>query len=194
VTAVRKIFLAGLLGGLVLFAWEFVAHMATGLGEAGVRALPQEAPIQAAIKGNIPDAGLYIFPAPEDRPGMTSDEKKKAMNTSMERARTEAGGMMVVFPKGREYNFGSMLAMQFVLDALSILLAAFLLSKAVSVKGYLPRALFVGAIGLLPSLRVDLPQWNWYGFPVTFAAAQALVHVVGFLLAGLVLAKLIREV
>ena len=190
----RKIFLAGLLGGLALFAWEFVAHMLTGLGEAGVRALPKEAPVQAAIRENIPDAGFYIFPAPEDRPGMTNSEKSKAMDVSMQRARSEASGMMVVFPKGRDYEFGSMLALQLILDVLAVLLAAFVLSKAVSVKGYLPRVLFVALMGLLPALRVDLPEWNWYGFPATFAAAQVVVHFVGFLAAGLVVAKVVQEV
>jgi hypothetical protein len=190
----RKILLAGLLGGLALYAWEFIAHMATGLGEAGVRALPKEAPVQAAIKDNVPDPGFYIFPAPEDRPGMTGAEKSKAMDVSMERARSEASGIMVVYPKGKDYNFGAMLGMQFIGDVLAIMLAAFLLSKAVLVKGYLPRVVLVGLMGLLPTLQVDLPQWNWYGFPPAFVAAQFVVHLVGFLAAGLVVAKLVPEV
>jgi hypothetical protein len=189
----RKIFLAGLLGGLAIFAWEFVAHMATGLGEAGVRVLAKETQVQAAIKDNIADAGFYIFPAPEDRPGMTGAEKSKAMDVSMQRARTEASGMMVVFPKGRDYNFGSMLAIQFACDVLAMLVAAFLLSKAVIVKGYAVRVLFVGLMGLLPVLQVDLPNWNWYGFPTAYAAAQLVVHVVGFLAAGLVVARVVQE-
>ena len=32
----KKILLAGILGGLALFAWESVAHMALPLGEAGI--------------------------------------------------------------------------------------------------------------------------------------------------------------
>ena len=34
----KTILLAALLGVLALFAWESVAHMVTGLGEAGVHA------------------------------------------------------------------------------------------------------------------------------------------------------------
>ncbi|MCU1232357.1 MAG: hypothetical protein JWP63_324 [Candidatus Solibacter sp.] len=85
-----------------------------------------------------------------------------------------------------------MLATQCVLDVLAALIAAFLLSKA-AVHGYWTRVMFVGLLGLLPSLQVDLPQWNWYGFPTTFAAAQVVVHFGGFLLAGLVIAKIVRE-
>ena len=49
----KKIVLARVLGGAALFAWESVALMATGLGEAGVRALPREAAVQAAIKASL---------------------------------------------------------------------------------------------------------------------------------------------
>jgi hypothetical protein len=38
-----------------------------------------------------------------------------------------------------------------------------------------------------------VPQWNWYGFPGVFTAAQFAVHLVGFFLAGLVMAKFVRE-
>lgn len=188
----KRVLLAGLLGGLAIFAWEFVAHMASELAEAGIRALPNEAAMQAAIRENVPDAGMYLFPAPEERPGMTQDQKQKAMNDSMERARTEASGIMVVFPKGRTYQFGWMLAIQFVCDVLAVLIAALLLSKA-AVHGYLARVLFVGAMGLLPTLQVDIPQWNWYGFPTAFCAAQLVVHLGGFVAAGLVVAKIVRE-
>jgi hypothetical protein len=187
----KKVLLAGVLGGLALFVWESIAHMATGLGEAGVRALPKEIAVQAAIKENVAEPGFYVFPAPEDRPGMTNDEKSKAMEVSMQRARTEASGIMVVYPKGKDYQWGPLLGIQFGCDVLAMTIAAFLLSKAIPVKGYLMRVMFVGLMGLLPTLQVDLPQWNWYGFPTVFVMAQLVVHLVGFLAAGLVVAKLV---
>jgi hypothetical protein len=157
-----------------------------------MRALPKEAPVQAAIKDNIANPGLYYFPAPEERPGMTQDEKGKAMNAAMERARTEPGGLMAVFPKGRDFQFGPHLAVQFVSDVLAMLIAAFLLSQATSVQGYLPRVMFVALMALLPTLQVDVPQWNWYAFSTRYCAAQFVVHLVGFLAAGLVLAKVVK--
>jgi hypothetical protein len=33
----KKILLAGILGGLALFAWESLAHMVLPLGDAGIR-------------------------------------------------------------------------------------------------------------------------------------------------------------
>ena len=54
--------------------------------------------------------------------------------------------------------------------------------------------MFVGLMGLLPALQVDIPQWNWYGLPTVFTAAQFVVHLIGFILAGLVVAKIVRAV
>jgi hypothetical protein len=189
----KHVVIAGVLGGLTLFAWESVAHMATGLGETGVRGLPKEHAVQAAIGEAVSEPGFYIFPAPEDRPGMTGAEKSKAMEASFQRAQSEPAGIMVVFPKGRTYELGPLLGTQFAGDVAAMLVVAFLLAKASSVKGYLARATFVGLMGLLPTLQVDVPQWNWYGFPGVFTAAQFAVHLVGFFLAGLVMAKFVRE-
>ena len=57
--------------------------------------------------------------------------------------------------------------------------------------GFGARVGFVAMLGLFPTLRVDLPQWNWYGFPTAYTAAQLVMHLVGFAAGGLVLARLI---
>ena len=51
----------------------------------------------------------------------------------------------------------------------------------------------VGLIGLVPSLCVELPFWNWYGYPMVYITSQAVVHIVGFLVGGLVIARLVKS-
>ena len=188
-----KILLAGLLGGLALFAWESVAHMALPLGEAGVRGLGEhETPMLAAFKDHVKEPGFYYFPAPEDKPGMTADQKGKAMEAAMQRAASEPSGILIVYPQGRVINLAPRLAIQFAGDVVVMLIAAFLLSRAIGLKGYGSRVGFVTLMGLIPTLQADMPQWNWYGFPDTYFGAQFLVHIVGFAVGGLVLAKLVK--
>ncbi len=176
-----KILLAGVLGGLALFAWESVAHMVLPLGEAGVRGLGEhETPVLAAFKDHVKEPGFYYFPAPEDKPGMTTEQKGKAMEVAMQRAASEPAGILIVYPQGRVVTLGTRLPIQLAADVVVML------------KGYGSRVGFVTLMGLIPTLQTDMPQWNWYGFPGTYFAAQFLVHLVGFAVGGLVLAKLVK--
>jgi len=60
----KKAILGGLLGGLTLFVWGSISHMALPLGEAGVRAIPPaaEGAVLAALKGALSERALYVFP------------------------------------------------------------------------------------------------------------------------------------
>ena len=51
---------------------------------------------------------------------------------------------------------------------------------------------FVSLIGLVPTLNAELPYWNWYGFPSTYVLATGFVHLMGFVVAGLVVAALVK--
>ena len=59
----KRIFLAGLLGGIAMFIWTSIAHMALPLGEAGIREIPNEAAVLSAMQSNIAEKpGFIIFP------------------------------------------------------------------------------------------------------------------------------------
>jgi len=183
----KKILLAGLLAGIVLYMWESVAHLALPLGEAGVRGLDHEAPVLAAIKANVAEDGFYFFPNPLP-PGGDAALRKQAEQMML----TGPTGIMIVHPKGDPGITAGRLILQAVLDILSMIVAAIVLSQAVMLKGTGARVGFVALLACLPTLRTELPQWNWYGFPTAYTAAQFSLHLVGFVLGGWVLAKMIR--
>ena len=188
----RKILVAGMVAGLVLFLWESVAHMVLPLGEAGVKALPNEAAVLAALKDNIKAPGFYFFPAGGiDQPGMTKEQQQKAFENQARMMRAGPSGIMIVHPEGLAGISAANLVTQFASDVIVMLLAAFLLARATMLAGFGARVGFVAMLGLIPTLRVDLPQWNWYGFPAAYTTAQLVMHLVGFAAGGLVLARLI---
>ena len=51
---------------------------------------------------------------------------------------------------------------------------------------------FVSLIGLIPFFAINLPYWNWYGFPTTFTVAQLADRLLGFILIGGVLGAIVR--
>lgn len=122
---------------------------------------------------------------------MTGEQKKAAMDKAMEGFRTGPGGIMIAHPNGRPSTLAGMLLTQFATDVLVMLLAAGLLARAMA-KRFGDRMIFVTLMGLLPTLAVEIPLWNWYGFPSVYTLAQLVVHVVGFAAGGLVLAKIVQ--
>jgi hypothetical protein len=50
-----KVLLAGIFGGIVMFIWTSIAHMALPLGEAGLGEIPNESAVLSAMQSNIGD-------------------------------------------------------------------------------------------------------------------------------------------
>jgi hypothetical protein len=191
---VNRTFLGVLLAGLALFVWEFVAHEFLPLGEAGFRAIPNEATVLPAMKDMIREPGLYFFPAPEDRPGMTNAQKQEAMQKAAEKSTTGPAGLMVFHPNGVPFSFPKSLAIQFAGDVIAMAIVAFILSQITMFAGFGQRVVLCAIIGFIPALRTEIPYWNWYNFPSVYTRSQIAIHVVGFILSGLILARMVRGV
>ena len=81
-----KILLAGILGGIVMFIWTSIAHMALPLGEAGIREIPNESAALSAMQSNIGEnTGLYIFPGLGVSKDASRQEKSEAMKHMSEK-------------------------------------------------------------------------------------------------------------
>src|SRR5579872_2348251 len=75
-TLMKKVLLAGLLGAIAMFVWTFLAHQILPLGEAGVKEIPNEAPVLSAMRSSIGNAsGFYLFPGMGLGPNATSQQK-----------------------------------------------------------------------------------------------------------------------
>ena len=47
-------------------------------------------------------------------------------------------------------------------------------------------------VGLFTWLAISISQWTWYRFPFSFIALDAIDQVIGWLLAGFLMAKMIK--
>ena len=57
-----RILLAGVLGGVVMFVWTSIAHMALPLGQAGINEIPNESALLSAMQSSMGEkSGLFIF-------------------------------------------------------------------------------------------------------------------------------------
>lgn len=189
----KRMVIAGILGGLTMFVWLFVAHEALGLGEMGVGEIPNEAPVLTAMQGAIPNAGFYIFPGFGLGPKPNREQRNAAMPEYLKKFAQSPHGVLVYHPASGAFPFGAALAREGGLNVLEALLAAWLLSWAAAGRAYSGRAGFVVILGALAAVTTNVEYWNWYGFPGTYIAAYMVTQIIGYTLMGLVLAAFVKS-
>jgi hypothetical protein len=57
-----RILLAGILGGIAMFVWTSIAHMALPLGEAGINEIPNESAVLIAMQSSMGNGINFHYP------------------------------------------------------------------------------------------------------------------------------------
>jgi hypothetical protein len=176
----KRILLAGILGGFALFMWGGLSHMVLGLGLVGVQNMPQPQPVMDALKTAVPQSGFYFFP-PVDAAGKVAPDKAGGPH-----------GIMIYNAAGAGAPMTGQLEKECALNIGMALFAAFMLSLASGVTGFVSRVAFVTMLGLMVGLMTNVQYWNWYGFPLNYTVVGVFNDVIGFLIVGLIAAAIIK--
>ncbi|OLA99009.1 MAG: hypothetical protein DMF36_00805 [Verrucomicrobia bacterium] len=188
-----KILLAGILGGIVMFIWTSIAHMALPLGEAGLGEIPNESAVLSAMQSNIGEqTGLYIFPGRGLGKNATRQEKQEAMKHMGEKIATNPSGILMYHAPGRPLSLGKLLGVELGTELLEAILVVFLLAQT-RIASFAGRVGFVLAAGILAAIATNVSYWNWHGFPCVYTASYMLIQIVGFLCVGIVAALVLRK-
>src|SRR6266446_8374525 len=187
-----RILLAGILGGVVMFIWSFVAHEVLPIGEMGIKQMANEDAITSTLQTNLSDnSGFYIFPSGGFTPGATREQKEAAMKKAEEQMASGAAGVLIYRPK-RVFNFPKRLVIQFATDVAEALLAVFLLAQT-GINGFAGKVGFVLTAGILAAITTNVPYANWYSFPKDFTLGQMAIQIIGFLLVGIVAGLILKS-
>jgi len=182
----KKVIFGAIFGGLAMFGWGFVSHIVLPLGEIGMSQLPAEAPVLSTLSAEIDRSGVYFFPGMD--PATATEAETKAWE---EEYRKGPSGLLVYTAEGQEPMAPVRLAKQLGGDVLAALCGAILLWLA-GMASYLSRVVFVTLIGIAAWASINLPYWNWYGFPTDFTLAAGADTTLGWLAAGLVMGLIVR--
>ena len=188
----KRVLLAGLLGGLVIFVWGSLSHMVLGLGEIGVKGMPNEDAVLAALHTSVPEPGFYFFPSMGLSPNSPREQRMAVMAEIEKKASTGPSGIVVFHPNNGVTFSAPRLMTELALNVAQALLAAILLAWATGLGTYVSRVLFVATAGLLASLSTNVQYWNWYGFPSDYTAAYIANELVAFVVCGLVVAAIVK--
>jgi hypothetical protein len=120
-------------------------------------------------------------------------ERKAAMPEYMKKYEQSPHGVLVYHPASGPFNFGAALGREFALNVLQALLAAWLVAGVASGRGYSARVGVVVVAGVLAALSTNVEYWNWYQFPGNYVAGYMTTQIVGFVLAGLVIAAFVKD-
>jgi hypothetical protein len=183
---VIRVILGAIVAGIVVFFWGAIAHMALPIGTMGVKSLPGEEKTLAAMKESIQEPGFFIFPGHD----MSKPMSQSDMEAYAAKIKDGPSGILVFKPSGGEAMSPRQLLTELGSSVVAAFIAGLILTQVKS--GYIGRVLIVTGLGLFGFVSVLISYWNWYGFPTDFTIGAALDEVIGWFLAGLVLAAIIR--
>jgi hypothetical protein len=179
-----RIFVAGLIGGIVFFIWGALSHMVLHFGDMGFKyGTPYQGSL-SALKKDLGNGGIAYLPSvPQDK--MTD---QAAVDALAAESAGQGYAFVVYAPEGNPAgtNMGPVLGKQFVTDVASALIAAFVLSLGAF--GFRRRVWISVLLGTFAWLVVSVPYWNWYLFPLDYTVGLLAKFVVGWALAGAAIA------
>lgn len=176
-----------------MFVWSSLAHVVLPLGQIGVREIPHEQPVLDILRSSLGDAsGFYIFPGLGVSPDAPRSERNAAMSRYSEKLAANPSGILVYHPPGTPGLTPGRLAVEFLTELAETLLAVLLLGMT-RLASYGSRVGFFTLAGLLAALGTNVSYWNWYDFPSSYTIAYMTTQLVGFFVAGLVVAALLRR-
>jgi hypothetical protein len=189
-----RIILAGLLGGIAMFIWTSIAHMALPLGHAGIREVPNEEALLSQLQVGLGSkSGLYLFPGLGVGDNPTREQEKEAMTHYAEKLAHNPSGFLMYHPAGtRSLALGKSLTIEFATEFLEAILAVFLLAQT-RIASFGGRVGFVFVAGIVAAIATNVSYWNWYGFPSVYTAAYMSIQIIGFLCIGLVAALVLKN-
>ncbi|MGH9312706.1 MAG: hypothetical protein ACRD1S_05860 [Vicinamibacterales bacterium] len=181
-----KVAVAAVVGGLIVFVWSAIAHMATPLGTAGLSTLPGEDAVVAALRASGAGSGLYFIPGGDENPQLTPEQQ---MARHMEKLQAGPVGLLAYTAGPGEAMSPRQLLSELATSILAAGVAAFLVSMMVGSLGQ--RAIAVSLLALFATFSVTASYWIWYGFPTPFIGAGLVTEAIGWLLAGFAIAKIV---
>ncbi len=189
----KRIVLGGIAGGVVLFVWGAVAWMVLPLHTPTLKTFPNEDAVRTVLRETVKEPGFYYFPGYPYGQSMSKEEEAAAMRAFEQKHRAGPLGIMVYRSQGAEPMETGAFVTGFILQVAVALVAAWLLSLAAgNLTSYGARVQFVTVLGAFAALAVDLQYWNWLSFPTDYTIGMVADHVIGWFLAGLALAAIVK--
>jgi len=164
---------SGILAGVVLFLWGAFSWMVLPWHRATLHNFIDSRTVSDELASNALQSGIYLSPM-----GMS------ASSGQVKQAYIFAS----VHLQGAPSSMMPSMIVSLLTQMLAAILIAYLLSKTTSLS-YYKRVKFVLIFALAAGIVTYLPYWNWFCFDTAYTLVEIADLLLGWLFAGLVLAK-----
>ena len=186
----KRVLLAGILGGIVMFLWGGLWHDQLPTAFAGLRSLPNEQAVVGVLKTNVSEPGMYLFPGFGVPDSASFAEKKAAMQNLEKNPPSGPQGVLIYEPVGTAL-LPRMLITEATANIIQALLVAFLVAQT-GLRRFGSRLGFAFVLGLLASITTNISLWNFYRFPTSWIESQVAFLIIGYFLVGIIVAAIVK--
>ena len=174
-----------------LMIWGFLFWVVLIPPGTTLKRLPGEVGLVRELAEAVPESGSYYFPLPPLKDG--TEQGPGVMESFRERHVSGPIGLLHYSRKGSDPFSMVTYLLGFAHFFLSALLAAILLMLALpALETFVGRAAFVFGLGLFATVAMRLGDPIWWKLPWEFHLTSALYHLISWLIAGLVLAAVVK--
>ncbi len=150
----KKLIIGALVGGLILFFWQFLSFGLLNVHASGSQYTPNQDAILEVLNANLTEDGTYFLPRVE--PGASAEEEQAFMTQQLGKP-----WAVVSYRKAFNLNFGMNLFRGFIIDFLAVFLLAWFLMK-MEKPDFQSAILGSLAVGLIGYLTISYLDSVWY--------------------------------
>lgn len=185
---IRSLVLGAVLGGLVAFVWSAVSWMLLPWHDASMKAFADEAVVAQVLLEQTPSGGMFMLPGLPAGYERMSDAEKQAVGAAIAQKKSDGPYFYGVVWRRVHEDMGRQMGVGLLFDILAALLVTMLLMKTGGMS-WGGRVMFVVTAALAVCMIAVAPNWIWWHYPANFVLVTMADLLIGWTLAGMVIAK-----
>ena len=176
-----KVIIASVLAAIILFVWGVVSWMVLPWHSNTIMHFNNDQEVISVLQKNAAQSGVYLLPSFKNQ--MTTPQSPETTVKFMTFAAVNLEGLP---------NMNQAMITGFITQLVAAFLVCLMLACA-NIPHYLCRLSVVILFALAAGVACDIPGWNWWRFPADFTLVNIADLVVGWFLAGIVIAAIVRK-
>lgn len=184
----RSLVLGAVLGGVVAFVWSAISWMVLPWHDGSMKSFANEAAVAQVLLDNAPSGGMFMLPGMPPGYAQMSSAEKQSVEAAIAQKKSDGPYLYgVVWRRVRE-DMGRQMGVALLFDMLAALLVTMLVMRTGGMS-WGGRVMFIVTVALAVGMIAVVPNWIWWHYPANYVIVTMADVLIGWTLAGMVIAK-----